>query len=133
MRTADMLETFPGEVSVDQELLARTIDTLVACSQTCTACADACLSEDSVEELRSCITTDLNCADICSTAARVLSRNTAFNADIVKALLQACIESCRICEDECQQHADHHEHCRICAESCRECVQVCNEFLVAIS
>src|SRR5262249_44161994 len=27
-------------------------------------------------------------------------------------------EVCRRCSDECLRHAEHHEHCRICAEFC---------------
>lgn len=133
MRTAEMLKTFPGDISIDQNLLARVIDTLTACSQTCSACADACLCEGSVAELRTCITTDLNCADICATTARVLSRNTAFNTELVGALVRACVEACRVCGAECEQHADHHDHCRICAEACRSCEEACRELLTAMS
>jgi hypothetical protein len=34
--------------------------------------------------------------------------------------------------DECELHADMHEHCRICAEACRRCEQACQELLAAI-
>jgi len=132
MRTAEMIASSPARTGVDPELLARTIDALVACAQTCTACADACLSEEMVAEMRACIRTDLDCADVCDTTARVLSRQTAYNADVTRALLQACIQVCRTCGDECASHADHHEHCRICAEACRACEQACSELLAAI-
>src|SRR5690625_1850561 len=51
MRTTEMMNTYPAEISVDRDLLARTIDMLVACAQACTSCADACLSEETVTEL----------------------------------------------------------------------------------
>lgn len=86
MRTTDMLETYPGTISIDRELLARAIDSLVVCSQTCTACADACLAEDSVADLRDCISSDLVCAEICATTASVLARGTGFNAEVAGAL-----------------------------------------------
>jgi len=37
------------------------------------------------------------------------------------------------CGDDCSQHADMHEHCRICADGCRECEQACRELLTAMS
>ena len=132
MRTAEMMNTYPAEINLDRDLLARVVDTLVACSQACTACADACLSEDMVAELRKCIRTNLDCADICDTTARVLSRHTGYDANLTRAMLQACIQACRSCGDECTAHAGHHEHCRICAEACRACEQACTELLAAI-
>lgn len=132
MRTAEMMNTYPAEINLDRDLLARVVDTLVACSQACTACADACLSEDMVAELRKCIRTNLDCADICDTTARVLSRHTGYDANLTRALLQACVQACRSCGDECAAHAGHHEHCRVCAEACRACEQACTELLAAI-
>ncbi|MGJ3510169.1 hypothetical protein [Enemella sp. A6] len=58
MKTAEMMNSYPADINLDRDLLARTIDTLVACAQACTACADACLSEETVAELRKCIRTD---------------------------------------------------------------------------
>jgi len=132
MRTADMLRTSPAPTGVDPALIARAVDALVACAQACTACADACLAEDSVADMRRCIRTDLDCADICAATARVLSRQTAYDADVTRAILQACIQACRTCAEECESHAHHHEHCRICGEACRECERACTELLAAI-
>src|SRR5699024_7266939 len=105
-----MISTHLGEIGLDRDLLARAVDALVACAQACTACADACLSEDMVGQLRTCIRTKLDCADICDTTARVLSRHTGYDANLTRALLQACIQACRSCGDECARHADMHEH-----------------------
>jgi hypothetical protein len=66
----------------------------IPCAQTCTACADACLSEDMVAELTKCIRTDLDCADICSATGAVLSRHTGYDANITKAMLEACRVAC---------------------------------------
>ena len=132
MRTTERTHAYPSEINLDRELVARTIDALVACGQACTACADACLSEEMVAELRKCIRTDLDCADICDTTARVLSRHTGYDANITRAQLQACVQACRSCGQECEAHAGMHEHCRICAEACRACEQACTELLAAI-
>ncbi|PFG45005.1 hypothetical protein ATJ97_0286 [Georgenia soli] len=132
MRTVEMMETYPAEINLDRELLARTVEALVSCAQACTACADACLSEDMVAELRKCIRTNLDCADVCDTTARVLSRHTGYDANVTRALLQACVQACRSCGDECESHAEMHEHCRICAEACRACEQACEDLLAAV-
>lgn len=50
----EMLETYPATINLDRQLLARVIETLVACSQACTTCADACLSEEMVADLLKC-------------------------------------------------------------------------------
>ena len=131
--TMPMLETYPLEINLDRGLLAETIDALISCSEACTACADACLSEGSVAELTKCIRTNLDCADVCSATARVLSRHTGYDANISRALLEACATACDSCADECERHAQMHEHCRICAEACRNCGTACRELLAAMS
>lgn len=133
MKTVDMMNTYLEATDLDRDLLARTIDALTQCAQTCTACADACLDEQMVADLRQCIHANLDCADICATTARVLSRHAGYNPDVTRAQLQACIQACRSCADACEQHAGHHEHCRLCAEVCRACEQACTEFLAAIA
>lgn len=128
-----MLRAYPkGLGDVDEGKLAACIQACYECSQACTACADACLSEDMVAELVKCVRTDLDCADICATTGAVLSRRTGFDANVARAVLQACVAACRACGDECEQHASMHEHCRICAESCRRCEQACQELLGAL-
>jgi hypothetical protein len=131
-RAAEMIASSPATIDLDHELLARVLDAAATCAQVCTACADACLSEEMVADLRKCIRTDLDCADICGTTLRVLSRHTAYDANITRAQLQVCIEACRSCGAECEQHAGMHEHCRVCAEACRACETACRELLDSI-
>ncbi|PSL57370.1 hypothetical protein B0I31_102348 [Saccharothrix carnea] len=114
--TTSMLETYPAEIKLGRGRLAATIDVLISCAEACTACADACLSEGSVAGLVKCVRATTDCADICGTTARVLSRNTGYDADTSRALLEACAVTCGSCGDECWARARMHEHCRICAE-----------------
>lgn len=133
MTTRAMITTHPNPTDgLDVDKLTEAIDAALACAQTCTACADACLAEDMVAELRNCIRTDLDCADICTTTAAVLSRRTGSNLTTVKAQLEACRIACATCAQECESHAQMHEHCRICAEACRRCEQACADLLAAI-
>ena len=125
-----MLEAYPKDLGgVDKGKLAACIQACFQCAQTCTACADACLSEDMVAELTKCIRTNLDCADICETTGRVLSRHTGYDANLTRAVLEACRTACKACGDECAKHAEMHEHCRICAEACRRCEQACADLL----
>ncbi|MDT0165436.1 four-helix bundle copper-binding protein [Actinotalea sp. AC32] len=133
MQTTAMLESHPDGAPFDTDLLARAIDAAVECAQTCTACADSCLAEDMVADLRRCIRTDLDCADVCDATARVLSRATSPDLALVRAQLQACVTACKTCGDECEQHAGMHEHCRVCAEACRRCEEACRELLTTIA
>ncbi|MGZ3100664.1 four-helix bundle copper-binding protein [Streptomyces sp. H72] len=129
----DMLRTYPADLGgVDQEAMARCIEECIACAQACTACADACLSEGMVGDLTKCIRTDTDCADVCNATASVLSRHTGYDANITRAVLQACATVCKACADECAAHADMHEHCRVCAEACRRCEQACNDLLASL-
>ncbi|MDP9069184.1 MAG: four-helix bundle copper-binding protein [Actinomycetota bacterium] len=129
---ADMLQTRPWPGHVDRDVLARCIDACYSCSRTCTSCADACLSEEMVAELRKCIRLNLDCADICDATGRVLTRQTEYDAPTSKTQLQACLEICRACAQECESHMDHHDHCRICAEECRRCAEACEALLSAM-
>lgn len=132
MQTATMMRSHPAPSALDRGLLARVIDVAIECAQACTACADACLGEEMVADLRKCIRSDLDCADVCETTGRVLSRHTGFDANVTRALLTACIAACVACGDECEQHAGMHEHCRVCAEACRACEAACGELLGAL-
>jgi Domain of Unknown Function (DUF326) len=128
-----MLEAYPRDVKLDADVLSRCIEACFDCAQACTACADACLGEESVAELVKCIRLCEDCADICVVAGRVTSRQTEYDANVMRAIVQACAQTCSACGDECERHAPHHEHCRICAEACRRCEETCRELLAAIA
>ncbi len=125
-----MAQLSPQKSSVDLSALVECIRACFDCSQACTACADDCLGEQQIQMLIRCIRLDLDCADICATTGNVLSRQTAFEPTLSRALLQACAQACKLCGDECEQHAQHGmEHCRVCTEACRRCEQACNTLL----
>lgn|SRR5690554_817652 len=131
---SQMLDTHPMDLShIDRKRLQACIEACFECAQACTACADACLSEDMVAELRKCIRLNLDCADICVTTGNVLSRHTAYDANLTRSMLQTCATVCNSCGDECAAHAEMHEHCRVCADSCRRCEQACLELLDSLS
>ncbi len=126
--TREMLNTHPKAGSLS-DAVANCLEACMDCAAVCTVCADACLAEDMVADLRQCIRTDLDCADVCMTSARLLSRRTGSNEAVVRAQVEAMRLAVRACADECEQHADMHEHCRICAEACRRCETACDALL----
>ena len=128
-----MLETHPRGAAVEPGPLVACIEACVDCAQSCSACADACLGEEGVQLLVGCIRTCLDCSDICDTTGRVLTRQTGFEAKVAEGVLHACAEACRACGDECERHAGHHEHCRLCAEVCRICREACVGVLAALA
>lgn len=131
--TEQMLETYPKDLGqIDRGKLRACIDACFACAQACTACADACLSEDMVAQLTKCVRTNLDCADICDATGRVLSRHTGYDANLTRAVLEACAAACSSCGAECASHASMHEHCRVCADACRRCEQACRDLLASL-
>ncbi len=129
-----MLETHPSPTGVlPTEALAEVLHHLDECAQTCLLCADACLAEEMVAELRRCIRLNLDCADLCRTTAAVLGRQVAPDPTTVRALLEACRAACEACGTECRSHAEMHAHCRVCAEACERCEHACAQALRRLS
>ena len=131
MRTQEILSAHPNP-SAHLNALVAGIDAAFECAQCCTACADACLAEDEVDQLRRCIRTDRDCADVCDVTGRLLSRQTEPAFGVLRAQVEACLTACRACAEECAQHAPMHEHCRVCAECCRRCEEACTRLLDAL-
>lgn len=127
-----LLDSYPRTFNVDAGTLASTIDALSDCAQACAADADDDLGEQNVNDLVKCIRLCLDCADICAATVGVTSRQTDYDANITKPLLEACAATCKSSGDECERHAQMHEHCRVCAEACRRCEQACRELLAAM-
>jgi hypothetical protein len=132
MTVEEILETHPQPTTVDHSALLRCIEECLDCAASCTSCADADLAEDDVREMVRCIRLCLDCADTCGTTARIAIRQTAPDLRVLQAMVAACAAACKACGDECERHAAHHEHCRICADVCRRCERACNELIAAI-
>src|SRR5918992_974804 len=99
-----MLETHPHATA--SEALARCVGQSHMCAQACMSCADACLAEERMRDLVRCIRLNLDCADICAATGSVLTRQTAFDAQLARSLLESCAEACRTCAEECERHAE---------------------------
>lgn len=129
MHAQQMISTHPHVKGNTNDALIRCIEECFDCAQTCTSCADACLGESTLAQLTQCIRLNLDCANVCAAAGTVASRRTGSNEEVIRQMLMACETACRMCGAECERHAGHHEHCRICAEACRRCEKACAEAL----
>jgi hypothetical protein len=127
-----MLDAYPRDLNLDARMLTATLDALIECAQACTSDADADLSERNVAELVKCVRLCMDCADVCAATVRVISRQTDYDANLTRPLLEACAATCTSCGDECERHAQMHEHCRMCAEACRRCERACRDLLDAM-
>lgn len=126
----DMLRSHPGHPGgVDERLLATSIDALVESATACTSCVDACLAEQDPAAMRSAIRAGQDAADVCATTARVLSRRTAADLNVLRALVEACRVACRRSVDASRGHADRRDHCRVCTDACRRAEMACAELL----
>ena len=91
MVTKEMIATHPDVRGRVNQALIDAIDSAYECAQTCTSCADACLAEEMVAQLRQCIRLNLDCADVCAAMATVGSRRTGSNEDVIRTMLTACV------------------------------------------
>jgi hypothetical protein len=127
-----LLDTNPGTLNADAGVLAAALDALSDCAQACAADADADLAEQNLAEMVKCIRLCLDCTDVCTATLGVVSRQTAYDPTITRPLLEACVATCKSCGDECERHAPHYEHCRVCEQACRRCEQACRDLLGAL-
>ena len=127
MHAQQMIAAHPHVRGSTNDVLIRAVEECYDCAQACTSCADACIGEDTVQQLTQCIRLCLDCADICATAGILATRRTGSNEALIRQMLSVCETACRLCGEECARHAAHHDHCRICAEACRSCEAACRD------
>lgn len=129
MQAAKILSSHPRPSFENSGAFSECIEACFECAQACTACADACLGEEQVQNLTRCIRLNLDCADICGTTGRVLPRQTETDQSVVRSQVESLRQVVKACGDECERHADKHEHCATCMEACRRCEESCDAVL----
>lgn len=127
-----MLASHPAPASSDGDVAQECVEACYECAAICASCADACLAEEEVAQLVACIRLNLDCADVCELTGRLFARPSRRDAPSLGLQLDACAAICRACGDECERHARHMEHCRICAEACRRCAEACDRMRDAL-
>lgn len=92
MTIREVLEARPQSTSGDPDALVRCAEACSDCAAACTSCADADadLGERGLPELIRCVRLCLDCADICDATGRIVTRQTASDVDVVRAVVEAC-------------------------------------------
>ncbi|HCF57854.1 MAG TPA: four-helix bundle copper-binding protein [Myxococcales bacterium] len=129
---SELLKTHPQKPTHHFDEITACIEACFECEQVCVGCADACLAEQRVAELRECIRYNLDCADLCAATGRLIARQARPDPSLWRTTLEACAQACRSCAAECAKHQDRHEHCRVCREVCERCEQACTRALQAM-
>ncbi|HEX3829970.1 MAG TPA: four-helix bundle copper-binding protein [Sporichthyaceae bacterium] len=122
-----------GFGTVDRKKLDAALLLSQQASQAATACADACLNEGMIKEMRECVRTCLDCADVVDATVRCLSRHAGWAESAVPAILTAAVAALRVCAHESAQHASMHMHARLTAETCRKAETACSDLLNSLA
>ncbi|MGH3843942.1 MAG: zf-HC2 domain-containing protein [Pseudonocardiaceae bacterium] len=112
--------------------LATVLQALTDLDRVSTTCATAMMAYDSADMV-SATRAALDCADIAAAAQRVLSRPTASDAGVIRAVLEAAATAADRCAAECGQHAGHHGHCRVHSESAQRTAALCRSELANLT
>ncbi len=132
MHAVQVISTHPDVKGNVNEALTRCLEECYNCAQHCTACADACIGEETDGALKQCIRLTMDCADLCLTTATLANRRSGSNEAILKEMLKLCESACRLCAEECEKHAERHQHCLICSQCRRTCEEACREAATSI-
>lgn len=112
--------------------LAAVLQALTDLDRNSTTCATAMMAHNSADMV-SATRAALDCADIAAAAQRILSRPTATDARVIRAVLEAAATAADRCAEECGQHAGHHGHCRIHSQSAQRAAELCRAELTNIT
>ena len=121
MHILEIMKNHPGSATEASVPLVQCIEACFDCAQVTVACADACLTEANPAPLARCIRINGECSDIAAATGRLLSRRLPSNPQIWERQLEAVFVVSGMCAEECEKHANVHEHCRVAAETCRKC------------
>ncbi|MFF4350213.1 hypothetical protein [Streptomyces sp. NPDC001530] len=132
LQTRELIDSVATSSPLGHEVLAKAVDVLAECEEAVTACATGMLAEKDTDDLRTAISQDLDCADVTAVTRRFLTRGSSHDPALITAQLEACLIACQRSHDLCAQHAQHHEHCRICAEATGRAADACREILAAV-
>jgi len=128
----EMLDATMLEASVDLNQLARTLEALLDCERTSTACAGAMLGETDSGTMTTAIQADTDLVDVCHATRRIMTRSSTPDSSLVRVLLESCMVAGDRSYAECSKHAHHHAHCRLCSETTRRCIDACRSLLAGL-
>lgn len=117
-----LLDAYPAETGMPPRILGEAVDKLYECAGVCLTCADAAAAEQDPEKIVmsiKCVRLDNDCADLCTVAARILARQTGYDAPTTMAVIEATRTVLRASADACEEFKDT-PYFALSAKACRE-------------
>ena len=128
MNTAmQMMEMHSKEMplpGMTMSLMQDCIEACSACEQACTMCAGSMGAD-----MAKCAAMCMDAADMSNTMMRVMMRPNGMHMESMLAMLQAMVVMSTACAEECMNHADMSDDCKMCAEVCRQCAIACETIM----
>lgn len=117
-----LLDAYPAETGMPPRLLGEAVDKLYECAGVCLTCADAAAAEQDPEKIVmsvKCVRLDNDCADLCTVAARILARQTGYDAPTTMAVIEATRTVLRASADAAEEFKET-PYFDLSARACRE-------------
>ncbi|MFJ8467800.1 Rho termination factor N-terminal domain-containing protein [Streptomyces swartbergensis] len=117
-----LLDAYPAETGMPPRLLGEAVDKLYECAGVCLTCADAAAAEQDPEKIVmsiKCVRLDNDCADLCTVAARILARQTGYDAPTTMAVIEATRTVLRASADAAEEFKEI-PYFGLSAKACRE-------------
>ncbi|MET9432459.1 MULTISPECIES: Rho termination factor N-terminal domain-containing protein [unclassified Streptomyces] len=117
-----LLDAYPAETGLPPKVLSQAVDKLYECAAACLSCADSAAAEQDPEKIAmavKCMRSSNDCADLCTVAARVLTRQTGYDAPTTMAVLDATRTVLRASGQACEELGDA-KYCELSAKACRD-------------
>lgn len=121
-----LLDAYPAETGMPPRLLGEAVDKLYECAGVCLTCADAAAAEQDPEKIVmsiKCVRLDNDCADLCTVAARILARQTGYDAPTTMAIIEATRTVLRASADAAEEFKGT-RYFELSAKECRETEQM---------
>jgi len=128
----EMMKSMPmGSMPMDMGAMQECMQSLNACSMAATMCAGADMAEGT--DMARCAAVCSNMADMADACMRMMMRPLAMDAEVMKAMLTACVTMGRACAAECRMHAEMSDHCRYCAMACEDMCAKCEAMMTSMA
>jgi hypothetical protein len=117
-----LLDAYPAETGMPPRLLGKAVDKLYECAGVCLTCADAAAAEQDPEKIVmsiKCVRLDNDCADLCTVTARILARQTGYDAPTTMAVIEATRTVLRASADAAEEFQEI-PYFGLSAKACRE-------------
>ncbi|MFD5127605.1 Rho termination factor N-terminal domain-containing protein [Streptomyces olindensis] len=117
-----LLDAYPAETGMPPRILGEALDKLYECAGVCLTCADAAAAEQDPEKIVmsiKCVRLDNDCADLCTVAARILARQTGYDAPATMAIIEATRTVLRASADAAEEIKGT-PYFELSARACRE-------------